>query len=395
MCMKQIIKYYPSGSKQKEYYIDDNEHIQGEFTTYFENGLPKSVHLYQDNNTKGPIKLWYNTGHLQKVVDRTIEINGYNPTTEYNSAGFITYELVPNIDRPGLIHRTFTGTTQQLCQCEYFTDKEGRKQGSAITRFDSGLLQSVASYLDGNLHGEIKHYFDVVEFDEDGKPKLDCQILNSIYQYKNGDRHGDSIEYHRNGQIAKKMQFKHNRRIGIYQEFAHNGVLAYETVYDAKGNQSMYEKRFAPDTSELVYYRIFDSEYRSTEEHRFTNKGLPIEMTSWEYRGYSKFCKEIKRYESGNLVYHITYDNSIPRRTSYTELEYNGTTGFRKAINEVRNTEESSVSLKFHFSEDGKPRRISLIVDGKYQTTDFKKLLKKKTSEIDEADIAYIKLTYF
>lgn len=395
MCMKQIIKYYPNGLKQKEYYVDDQEFIQGEFINYYETGIPKSVHCYKNNETRGPIKLWYSNGNLQKVVDRTTEVNGYNPTTEYNSAGFITYELAHSTDAVGLFHRTFTGTTKQVCLSEYFTDHHGRKQGKSFTRYESGLLQSVGTYLNANLHGELYQYFDAVEFDEDGNPKYDCQIINSFYNYVNGDKHGPAFENHRNGQIYKKMQFENGRRIGIYQEFSHTGSLTYETVYDARGSQVMYEKRFSPGSGALVYHRVIDSDQHTTEEHRYTNDGTPTESTWWEYRNYSKFCKEIKRYERGNLVYHITYDNSIPRKTSYTELEYNGATGFRKAINEVRNTEDSTVSLKFHFSEDGKPRRISLIVDGQYQTTDFKKLLKKKTSEIDDSDIAYIKLTYF
>lgn len=394
--MEHIITYHSNGLKSREYFVDDEGLVQGESTTYYENGLPKAVTLYKDNSVIGPVKTWYHNGHLQKVIDRSRQLANYqHPYTEYNSSGFIVAEFLPNTDNTLNIYRSYCGTSKNVCVAEQFTDMHGRRQGKSILRYNSGLLQTVSEYVNGQLHGDSIQYYDTAEFNEDNRPIPGAQVVQCRLQYHDGEKHGHSTEYHRNGEVYRKVTYVYGVRVDTYQEFAANGNLTYECTYNRNGSLVSYEKRFATNTGLLIYHRILDSEQRTTEEHKFHHDGSPIESTYWEYRGYSKFIKEIKKYEKGNLSYHITYDHSIPKRVSYTELEYNPNTGFRKAINEVRNTEESSVSLKFHFSLDGKPRRISLIVDGVYQTTDFKKLLKKKTSEIDDSDIAYIKLTYF
>lgn len=394
MCMKQIIQYHSNGIKYKEYYLDDNDLIQGELIQYWDNGLPRQSSIYENNSLIYHNKLWYQTGHLQRVVDRSAgkSIAGNWPCTEYNSAGHITCEYILDENKDEMCIRSYCGTSRKIVTNEYTITQQGRKDGLFSSCYDSGLLKEKIHYLDGRRHGPYAAYFDSVKFDENKQP-TNTQLVEITGEFKDDERHGEFREYYRAGALFRIKHYENGAPHGITQEYSPTGTLTLETVY-YRGAQSMYDKRYN-NAGVLVRHCVFDEQNRVVSDYRYANDGKPQEEHHWEYRNYSKFYKELKRYENGNLLYHATYDNSIPNKTSYTEYEYNAATGFRKSITEVKNTEESRVTLKFHYSADGKPRRISLIIDGVYQTADFKKLLKKKTSEIDDSDIAYIKLTYF
>lgn len=392
--MNTIIKYNSTGMKTLEYTIDDLQQIQGLYTLYYDNGLVKEVSYYINNSKKFVIQRYHSNGHLAYETELDLRLKGLTDERSYNAYGFMTSQIITVGDDSGdTIHYDYCGTKSQIVTGETRYTCNMKTTGLHVARYNSGRIKDEQYYENSYITGKATTYYDLVKFDSDGTPTNE-QIVYNVTHYAHGAIHGEYLEYYKSGIIAKHFNYVSNRKVGLQREYHINGTLKSEIIFNNGQMQIDYDKTYN-DNGILRLHRIFLEPGKVIEELSYNADGSMKEHVVWEYRNNIRYIKETKRYTDSVLVYHIIYDNSDPRRTSYTEYGFNAATGFRTSITELKHTENEKVALKFKYSEDGKPRRISLIVNGEYQTTDFKKLLKKKTSEIDDSDIAYIKLAYF
>lgn len=393
--MKEIIKYHYNGMIHYRCFEDDAGQIQGKYYLYYENGLPRSVSEYKDGCRLYTTQTWYSNGNIEEVSDRTVKVGNLYKLSRYNSYGHITETWEPDTSNNTVKVIKYCGTALKVAVQEYTADNDGHNVGLYTARFNTGFEKEATEYCNGMKNGKSVQWHESYAWENDkvgqGEPR---RVQSFVATYKNNLLEGEVNEYHKNGNLYRNYFITRGTRNGHYTEYSTTGVLTLSANY-VSGSIKGEEKRYSPATGNLVLHRIFDEENHLTEEHKYHPDGTPEESVHWEYKRFSRFYKEIKRYTKGVLVYHTTYDNSIPNKTSYSESTYNHETSYRVSLTESKHTNDSKVSLKFHYSVDGKPKRISLVVNDQYQTTDFKKLLKKKTSEITDADIAYIKLAYF
>lgn len=62
--MKKQLEYYKNGIIKKEYYLNENKQLEGEFKEYYENGKVLVDCIYKDGKVEGEAKVFNENGDL-------------------------------------------------------------------------------------------------------------------------------------------------------------------------------------------------------------------------------------------------------------------------------------------------------------------------------------------
>lgn len=196
----------------KENYIEiysyKNGDLNGISTIYYNNKI-KEIGHWKDDKQNG-IFYFYNKNGI--LLDKADFKDGMrNGITEqfYESAGI------------------------KRIKGEY---RDNLKIGEWTQYYINGNIQAKVNYIDDELNGDYKEYYENKKLKIEGKYKnnlpegewkyySDEDNLLSIIRYKNGMLNGIKEDYYLNGILSREMEFKDNLPNGKYKSYWENGSL--------------------------------------------------------------------------------------------------------------------------------------------------------------------------
>jgi antitoxin component YwqK of YwqJK toxin-antitoxin module len=185
----KVTSYYPNGKKKEEGFFDNGKQ-DSVYTSWWENGNVKALGYYNKDRAAGTWMYYYK--------------NGYHMMEEEN-VDSITY--VRNFWR--------TDSSQ--------TVKDGN--GRTLIYYEAtGYLQEFYTYKDGLKDGDFEEYTPT------GK-------IFVIGQYKEGDKIGDWTYYYYLGGVDRKISYLSDKPHGPYKKYYDNGKLNVEGTFD-QGNKT-------------------------------------------------------------------------------------------------------------------------------------------------------------
>ena len=122
--------------------------------------------------------------------------------------------------------------------------ENGIKNGSSITIYDSGKINSKGEYINGQKNGEWIHYDRYTG------------NLTSKGEYLNDRKIGIWEQYYSNKKPKSKGEYLNNRKIGIWEEYDTNGDLSAKGEY-LKGYQHGQWEYYHPNTGKLWKIKEF------------------------------------------------------------------------------------------------------------------------------------------
>ena len=106
--------------------------------------------------------------------------------------------------------------------------KRGKRQGLWLEYHENGQLRRKENYKDGKLHGLAEKYH------ENGQ-------LESKGNYNDGKLHGLTEWYYKNGQLEAKANYKDGKRHGLVEVYRENGQLWWKENYKDGLEHGLYE----------------------------------------------------------------------------------------------------------------------------------------------------------
>ncbi len=200
----------------KEYY--ENDVKNGPSEIYFDNGDPAIIQAYVNDVLEGEIREYYENGKLRRecaAVDGKIHglVQTYHPNGVKQSEGDF---------------------------------KKGEKEGEWQFFDEEGKLEYTTLFKNNKIDTTIIQQGEFIKYFEPGK-------LKSVYNYKDGKKHGEFTEWHNSGvwveeKVTDKMtqntddkrflKGHHIKRKGQYFQGVLNGKIEY---FDANGNPTKTE----------------------------------------------------------------------------------------------------------------------------------------------------------
>jgi antitoxin component YwqK of YwqJK toxin-antitoxin module len=171
----------------------------------------KFTYNYPSGVLDGDFKVFDNNGRVTKEV--TYDSQGYYHgfLTTYDRTGKIEFQLE-------YVHGDKNGIEE-----DFYFDEQGFKKFRSRISYKMGKRNGLSEYYsDGKLTSRDHYINDEVngisETFREG-------ILLSKKSYLNDELNGVSFEYHWNGQIKLKTQYKNGKEYGVHEEFNENGIL--------------------------------------------------------------------------------------------------------------------------------------------------------------------------
>lgn len=116
------------------------------------------------------------------------------------------------IDENGNFTRKESATSYELA-----IYKSGKLFGIVRCYYNNGMIESVATYLNGKMNGIHKLY-------------LSGKIAHEI-PYKDGEINGIAKYYYDNGKLSAETPYTHGKINGIEKVYSENGTLLREIIY--------------------------------------------------------------------------------------------------------------------------------------------------------------------
>lgn len=161
-----------------------NKKKDGEWKSYHPNGQLAEVYTYTDGKRNREYTAFFIDG---KVSRETKKINNEYITKGYHESGSLFYErTIPD--------------------------------GFYKEYLESGVLKIESDYVDGELSGVWKQFYDTGE-------------LEWIVHYKSGYREGDYQHYYKNGQLKLEGSLKKDKINGTEKRYLDNGQLEWSGNY--------------------------------------------------------------------------------------------------------------------------------------------------------------------
>lgn len=207
---------------------------------YYPNGQVSSEGIMRNNRPDGYWKTYYVTGVVKSEGKRTNFLldsiwNFYNQSGEliqqisYKIGSKSGYSIRYRYDNP-LKPGQRTVVSKEL----YINDK---KEGKSYYYYPTGELKQVVIYKNGRKHGLSMEYdvdstlITVLEYNNNYV--VDRERVNRVD--KSGEKQGIFREYYASGQIKKEVHYLDNQLHGYYREFDGNGNLITAVRYE-RGN---------------------------------------------------------------------------------------------------------------------------------------------------------------
>jgi uncharacterized protein len=263
---KRIEDLYKNKLKTEGFYVIGNK--EGEWKTWFRNGLVKSKAHFKNGLQDGRAEEWYDY-----LVDsqHVVRLAG-----------------------------------------EY---KAGIQTGKWESYYRNGQIETEQMYENGKLNGPMKYYYETGELKLSSNFKDSIQVDTQFEYYANGNkknevefqnnqRHGDFIAYHPNGKLSIKGFYQGGVPVGNWEWYDDTGTNLLKTSSFDRGTGLMYEfyatgelksqTQFVSgvkDGTETIWFESGQVKAKSNfrngllqgDYEEFHENGDPLTKTSWIY----------------------------------------------------------------------------------------------------------------
>ncbi len=268
--------YFPSGVIEEEIPYDQQGTMNGDYTSYFENGMIGTKGTYVDNTRNGKWRYYFQNGQVGIEADMTYGMrngvwNEWNWTASPKVIGI--YEGNRSIGKWEYFHKN--GKMKERGNF----DEDGNKHGIWQIYWASGTLWQEVEYQNGrridtddtlaekicgdDFDGDWKMDLEnrqvgcfVCRLQEDGG-KIEVKIGQWIWYYPNGkiekkgnfvnqEMQGEWFFYDQQGRLKTQGHYLNGKEHGSWISFFENGQLNYEGQYD-NGSESGLWQVFHPN----------------------------------------------------------------------------------------------------------------------------------------------------
>lgn len=319
---------------------DKNGVKQGLWRQFYNNGIIKEEISYLNGKRNGYLKKYDENGTLlsieKYVNDEPVvfaeELKEYEIRRDYHSNGIVKIEGSYFNNKPDGIRREFDSTgkiikgyvfNEGVLIGEGLLDAMGKKQGPWKEYYESGEIMAKGNYKNGNRVGQWLFYHKNGKIEQEGSftskgiPDGEWKYYYETGQvlkeetFMNGENDGDYTEYNDSGKVIVKGQFSEGFETGLW--FYEIGDIREEGTYTDGVQTGKWTQ-----SSQLDGKLIFEGSY---------SDGKPDGKHTWFFPGGSKrvegrYSMGIKEgdwkyyYEDGSISIIITYRNGI-------EIKYN------------------------------------------------------------------------
>lgn len=239
-------EYYDTGELLRDAKADAGSTTSGKYTTYYRNGKVKFIEQTNDiGNITGLVKGYYPNGQLMlegmKIRD-TLD----GEWSYYNNQGkledirqYKMGELISS-SRYTLCEREINDTTYLICTIADHKPFSGSLNKTPILSKEYFPYYYTANIVEGDvLDSPFKVYFDA-----------SGSQLASSRNYINGQLEGEYKTYFESGKLHYTCTYKKGKRHGIARWWNENGILTHEQQHVA-GLRHGYDKTYNGETGEL------------------------------------------------------------------------------------------------------------------------------------------------
>jgi uncharacterized protein len=215
---------------------DQNNHKQGKWYTFYDNGNVKTEGIYKDDKKNGYFKEYTENGDLisvakfindkkqedaEEITKLDVE-NEYYPDGKLKASGTYRNGIPEGIRREynkeGEIERSFIYKKGYVIG-EGIVKEDGTKEGHWKEYYSNGTLQSEGDYKEGKPVGEWKYFYP------DNKQEQTGKFTNS------GKKTGTWKWYFENGQLMTEEEYKNGVKEGMHTEYDESGKVVEEGEY--------------------------------------------------------------------------------------------------------------------------------------------------------------------
>ncbi len=304
----------------------ENNKLNGERTTYFENGARRSTMTIKNDNIVGVQRDYYLFDQVYSEVNYNDEGVEEGEAFYYYGIGEKSHEMRL---KDGLLegdYKQFFDNGQLYIQTNY---SEGKKEGAYASYYYSGKPYAKGNYEDGNEVGHWTYLHENGQLMEEG-------------EYKDGYRIGVWKEFNDEGKIIEEIDFgETGKKTGIYRQFDNDGNIILELTY--KGADIVSYKNFDKDGNilsegekkkknlDFVMYHTKDvpklrgTYYKGNETglwERFNEYGVLVEEYTYNEEGL--LDGEYKEFFDNGAVDAVTTYKDGNRDGAFTEYYKNG-----------------------------------------------------------------------
>ncbi len=268
--------FFPSGVLEEETPYDQQGALNGDYRSYFENGIIGTQGTYVDNTRNGKWKYFYQNGQVGAEAEMTYGMrngvwNEWNWTASPKVYGI--YESNRSVGKWEYFHKN-----GKIKEKGYYDD-EGQKHGIWQRYWASGSLWQEVLYQHGvpaetedataenscmdDFSGDWKMDLEnrqigcfVCRLQDDGS-KIDVKIGQWIWYHPNGkiekkgsfldqEMHGEWFFYDQQGRLRTQGSYLKGKEHGNWVSFFENGQLNYEGEY-VNGNENGLWQVFHPN----------------------------------------------------------------------------------------------------------------------------------------------------
>lgn len=226
--------YYPN-KNVKEAFTLSNGIITGEFKSFYESGQQNEQIQYEDGNQTGERTEWYENGNKKYTVTKLANQFEHKWYHDNGNPKKLEHRLIDNTERKGEYKEWYDNG--QLAETgTYISDYE--REGEWLEFHKDGAKKLEAEFKDGDFlihncwaeNGEqtLTNGTGVYIYDYSGWIE---QVDHNEHEYKNYKRHGKQYLY-TNGILSLYQEMENGQEHGITRNYYKNGKIKSETVYE-------------------------------------------------------------------------------------------------------------------------------------------------------------------
>lgn len=263
--------YFENGIVSAYERYDENEELDGEFTSYYENGSLKEKSFYKNGKINGMVEL-YNRNNTLKNKFPLSEGKITGVKYNYNSTGYLQNEgeLVNDVYN-GYYKSYYPGGALDL-NCKVVNDQIN---GLAEYHWENGVVSITGTFANGKRDGNWKW------FSEEGKLKTEINYIK-------GKETGTSRYYYDNGKLKTEENYENGVKKGSTKQYDRDGIIYAE--YFFKGDK-------------CEGYKFYDKAGKVTEEKKIQGGKLQYAIMS-EFRNRTGEGLLVNNVEEGDWKYY-------------------------------------------------------------------------------------------
>lgn len=252
---------------EQERKFEINGKIDARDYMYNKNGQFYAVGKYNNKDIKvGDWVFYYSNGKEKAKTSYNNKGMLEGQCYWYDEDGFIKESGVfkdGSLDGEGYYTRENSGTPKYKA-----TVIDNKLEGEMTIYDRNGIKSVVKNFVNGELDGAFKEYYDFGPISSEGKAKkgkLNGWLVNffpsgdtlNAYNYKDGLINGKFLEYHDNGKLAVKGQYVKGEKDGAWEEYYRDGRLMSKYTYNNGKLEGLYVafESYSEDTSFIANYK--------------------------------------------------------------------------------------------------------------------------------------------